>query len=306
MPVRIALIGDESTHPSHVELNAVRRQLGAGVVAEWVPTDSPGARDLAAYDGIWLVPGSPYRDDQAAYDAVRFARENDVPFLGDRAALHHVAFARPARHLDLLHHARRRWKGVYPDCRLKTLEWYVCRRRRSGDVPSEEVPGLYHDFVKHGGAHRLVPVFHHNLLDVITMDEMRSSGRAGAWLSSANTRMLAIPDCRRSTTRPVTTLCAAGAPRRHSTCMSRSTTSAKWLGGASAGGSSSRWPVAWAFAIGTTATWYATSESGSAALKLVSPAGRPATLVTERVYAGCPGMSDGRENVTRAAMEQFT
>jgi hypothetical protein len=26
--------------------------------------------------------------------------------------------------------------------------------------------------VKHGGAHRLVPVFHHNLLDVITMDEL--------------------------------------------------------------------------------------------------------------------------------------
>jgi CTP synthase (UTP-ammonia lyase) len=82
VPVRIALVGDESTHPSHVELNAVRRQLGADVVAEWVATDSPDARDLTAYDGIWLVPGSPYRDDQAAYEAVRFARENDVPFLG--------------------------------------------------------------------------------------------------------------------------------------------------------------------------------------------------------------------------------
>lgn len=96
----------------------------------------------------------------------------DVPFLGDRAALHHVAFTRPPRHLDLLHHARRRWKGVYRDCRLVTLELYVCKRRRSGDVPSDEVPGLYHDFVKYGGAHRLVPVFHHNLLDVITMDEL--------------------------------------------------------------------------------------------------------------------------------------
>jgi CTP synthase (UTP-ammonia lyase) len=82
VPVRIALVGDESTHPSHLELNAVRRQLGDDVAAEWVATDSPQARDLAAYDGIWLVPGSPYRDDQAAYDAVQFARENDVPFLG--------------------------------------------------------------------------------------------------------------------------------------------------------------------------------------------------------------------------------
>ena len=78
----------------------------------------------------------------------------------------------PPRHLDLLHAARRRWRDVLPDCRLQTLEARVCRRWRSGDVPGEEVPGLYHDFVRHGDAHRLVPVFHHNLLDVITMAEI--------------------------------------------------------------------------------------------------------------------------------------
>jgi uncharacterized protein YprB with RNaseH-like and TPR domain len=34
------------------------------------------------------------------------------------------------------------------------------------------VPGLYHDFVRRGDPYRLVPVFHHNLLDVITMAEI--------------------------------------------------------------------------------------------------------------------------------------
>lgn len=96
----------------------------------------------------------------------------DVPFLADRASLHHVPFTRPARHIDLVHHARRRWNGILPNCRLITLELHICKRRRSGDVPSAEVPGLYHDFVKYGGAHRLIPVFHHNLLDVTTMDEI--------------------------------------------------------------------------------------------------------------------------------------
>jgi uncharacterized protein YprB with RNaseH-like and TPR domain len=62
--------------------------------------------------------------------------------------------------------------GVLPNCRLVTLEWHVCRRRRVGDVPGSEVPELYHDFVKYGAPHRLIPVFHHNLLDVITMDEI--------------------------------------------------------------------------------------------------------------------------------------
>jgi hypothetical protein len=96
----------------------------------------------------------------------------DVPFLRDRANLHRVRVGMPPRHLDLLHPARRRWRRTLPDCRLQTLELRVCRRRRSGDVPGEEVPGLYHDFVRHGDPYRLIPVFHHNLLDVITMGEI--------------------------------------------------------------------------------------------------------------------------------------
>lgn len=93
----------------------------------------------------------------------------DVPFLRDRARVHAVALTLPEFHLDLLHPARRRWRGRWMDCRLQTLELFVCRRRRSGDVPSDEVPSLYHDFVRRGDPYRLLPVFHHNLLDVITM-----------------------------------------------------------------------------------------------------------------------------------------
>jgi glycosyltransferase involved in cell wall biosynthesis len=55
-------------------------------------------------------------------------------------------------------------------------------------VPSDEVPGLYHDFVRRGEAYRLVPVFHHNLLDVITMGEiLRSLCRGGGRSKSAET-----------------------------------------------------------------------------------------------------------------------
>jgi uncharacterized protein YprB with RNaseH-like and TPR domain len=96
----------------------------------------------------------------------------DAPFLLGRAAVHGVPLALPPRHLDLLHLARRRWRDELRDCRLQTLEFHVCRRRRSGDVPGEEVPGLYHDWVRTGDPYRLVPVFHHNLLDVVTMGEI--------------------------------------------------------------------------------------------------------------------------------------
>lgn len=96
----------------------------------------------------------------------------DLPFLTQRAILHGVRIHPPPAHLDLLHLARRRWKHDLSDCRLQTLERFVCRRMRWGDVPGEEVPGLYHDFVRRGDPYRLIPVFHHNLLDVITMAEI--------------------------------------------------------------------------------------------------------------------------------------
>jgi hypothetical protein len=96
----------------------------------------------------------------------------DVPFLRERAVRHRLDIPIPAFHVDLLHHARAAWRGRVPNCRLVTLEAYVCGRRRSGDVPGDEIPGLYHEFVRGGEPHRLFPVFHHNLLDVITMDEL--------------------------------------------------------------------------------------------------------------------------------------
>lgn len=96
----------------------------------------------------------------------------DAPFLRGRALVHGMPIALPVHHLDLLHAARRRFRDRLPDCRLQTLELHVCRRRRAGDVPGDEVPGLYHDYVRHGDPWRLVPVFHHNLMDVVTMAEL--------------------------------------------------------------------------------------------------------------------------------------
>jgi CTP synthase (UTP-ammonia lyase) len=82
MPIRIAVVGDEQDHPSHHELNALRAQLAPEVEATWVATDGDAVRDLSGFDGVWLVPGSPYADDAAAYEAIRWARESGTPFLG--------------------------------------------------------------------------------------------------------------------------------------------------------------------------------------------------------------------------------
>lgn len=78
----IGLLGDDRGHRSHQELNALVPQLREqyGVSAVWVPTDSDF--DLADYDGIWLVPGSPYADDDAVIETLRAVRKSGMPFLG--------------------------------------------------------------------------------------------------------------------------------------------------------------------------------------------------------------------------------
>lgn len=88
----IALLGEDRGHRSHQELNALRPMLP--VPTAWVSTDS--GIDVASYDGVWLVPGSPYADDAAALRAVSAARELGVPFLGTCGGMQYavVAFVR--------------------------------------------------------------------------------------------------------------------------------------------------------------------------------------------------------------------
>jgi CTP synthase (UTP-ammonia lyase) len=89
--VTIALVGDHNdAYPSHRELDAVRAMLGPDVVTEWMATDGDRVTDLSGSNGVWLTPGSPYANDAAAYDAVRWARENDVPFLGTCGGLQYA------------------------------------------------------------------------------------------------------------------------------------------------------------------------------------------------------------------------
>jgi uncharacterized protein YprB with RNaseH-like and TPR domain len=99
----------------------------------------------------------------------------DVPILRDRLGLHHLEAPPDVLHVDLLHHARRRWRTVLPDCRLQTIERQLCGRHRVGDIPGEEIPAAYHHFVRTGDARDMLTVLHHNALDLLTLAAIASA-----------------------------------------------------------------------------------------------------------------------------------
>jgi len=72
-------------------------------------------------------------------------------------------------HLDLLHGARRLWKLRYESCRLVDLESQVLGFERDGDVPGALIPYLYFEYLRTQRAARLLPVFHHNATDILTL-----------------------------------------------------------------------------------------------------------------------------------------
>lgn len=72
-------------------------------------------------------------------------------------------------HLDLLYGARRLYKLRLESCRLVHLENQILGVEREGDVPGELIPYFYFEYVRTRLAFRLIPVFHHNVLDIVSL-----------------------------------------------------------------------------------------------------------------------------------------
>jgi uncharacterized protein YprB with RNaseH-like and TPR domain len=77
-------------------------------------------------------------------------------------------FAR-MEHLDLLFGARRLWKLRLESCRLMELENQILGVEREGDLPGELIPYCYFEYLRQRQAFRLVPIFHHNAMDIVSL-----------------------------------------------------------------------------------------------------------------------------------------
>jgi hypothetical protein len=95
----------------------------------------------------------------------------DAPLLSTRYTLHGMPLPfQGYAHLDLLPLARRLWRDRLPSRALKYLEANILLAPRSvEEVPGNEIPFLYFDYLRSGDARPLKGVFYHNAMDIVAL-----------------------------------------------------------------------------------------------------------------------------------------
>jgi uncharacterized protein YprB with RNaseH-like and TPR domain len=94
----------------------------------------------------------------------------DLPLLETRYRMNRMQpWITSLPHLDVLHGARRIWKLRIENCRLMQLEEQILGFCREGDIPGELIPYIYFEFVRSREACRVVPVLHHNAIDILSL-----------------------------------------------------------------------------------------------------------------------------------------
>jgi CTP synthase (UTP-ammonia lyase) len=91
--IRIGIIGDfQAENSTHVATNNgiqhAAEVLGRAFEAVWLPTDQP--QEFGKFHGLFCSPGSPYRSFDGALTGIRYARENNIPFLGTCGGSQHL------------------------------------------------------------------------------------------------------------------------------------------------------------------------------------------------------------------------
>jgi CTP synthase (UTP-ammonia lyase) len=142
MAVSIAVLGDRNTdHLTHREIDATLELMPADVDARWLP--SPEAESAVEADGLWVVPGTPYRDGGAVLAQIRRARTAGMPILGTCGGFQHmlVEFARNAAGLEDAAHAETDPDAADPVVARLSCSLVVSARAPDAGVEAVELPG---------------------------------------------------------------------------------------------------------------------------------------------------------------------
>jgi len=87
MDKKIALIGEYNPDLlSHQTTNAAiehsNKSIGTNIKSQWIATHDISIPLLKEYSGIWIAPGSCYKNIDKTLMAIKYAREHNIPCLG--------------------------------------------------------------------------------------------------------------------------------------------------------------------------------------------------------------------------------
>lgn len=100
---KIAILGDfNPIYSTHHALNdscrQIQKKLHKEIQFDWIPTDTLNYKTAFEnlYHGLWIAPGSPYKDMNNVLSTITFARENGIPTIGNCGGFQHmiIEFAR--------------------------------------------------------------------------------------------------------------------------------------------------------------------------------------------------------------------
>lgn len=96
-------------------------------------------------------------------------RAFDLPYIEARQTANGLRPLWRGVHVDALPHARRRFRGILPNCRLTTVERHVLGRPRQDDIEGWMIPQHYHEFARTGHARYIAPIVRHNAADLVAV-----------------------------------------------------------------------------------------------------------------------------------------
>ncbi len=182
--LQIALIGDRNPQvTAHqaipMALRLAAEVIGVRVQAHWLATDSIDSNtDFSLFDGFWCIPASPYRNPEGALLGIRYAREQQRPYLGTCAGFQY-AILEYARHV--LGWTNAEHGEEVPDSSHAVISPLLCSLVEASDsidlIEGSRVAHAYGHVRTHEGYHcryGINPMFEAALLD----GDLQACGRS--------------------------------------------------------------------------------------------------------------------------------
>jgi uncharacterized protein YprB with RNaseH-like and TPR domain len=140
-------------------IGAADWQPGCLRIRQLTLTSMAGEAAMLREFARWLVPETVL----VSYNG----RSYDAPLLATRYRLARLANPMAGlAHVDLLYPVRRRYRGVWENCRLATVERQLLGILREDDLPGSEAPRAWRDYLRGGSARDLRRVGQHNAQDL--------------------------------------------------------------------------------------------------------------------------------------------